>query len=815
MEKAPSRTPPRDNRLSTADLRWFIGALLRNLKLVLALPLAAVGLAYGVLHFVKPLYGSTTEILAVDTKRANDPVGDRRLSPFDVDQAAVASEIALIMSQSVALRVVKQLKLDTDPEFLHSPFETFFQNVGLSKRLASNPTSTPSLEGSSRDLERAIYELRERHLKVERQGLSYVLAISATSTDPLKAERISTAVAQAYVDAQIEVRIDGRRRAVKSLEQRLNELRSRVLDAESAIEKLKAANGLIDTGNGANIGTQAIGASNSQLSAAQAEVEERKARYEQARDVVDKGGDIQSIPDVMSAPVIGQLRVQLADAMRHEAELRSRFGARYPEVGVAQSQVREVRGAISAEVRRILENMKNSYSVAVQREQALKASLELKTEKRGDSNAVVRLAELKRRADADRKIYEEFLAKANDLEEVSTLDLPGTRIITTATVPTAPSSPRKTLIYVLVVVLASALALALALALEYLNPTFKVPSQVESVLHMPVVGMVPKLKVIGPSLRLPWVGAVARKLGGTMPRLKVAGPGARLPWISAPVPEESRHIAYCRDLIMSPSSHASEAIRTIRTLLALGGEGAVPRVFMVTSSMPAEGKSTFSLLFAVSAAVAHNRTVLVDCDLRRGLSSRALHRGRKVGLADYLGGKVGLSDVIYQKKALGLSVIPCGKAVRNPTDLLSSEKLQEMIAHLRREFDYIVLDTPPILPVVDSTILAKCVDRVLFVIRWEKTPRRCVIEAMKGLLSSAQSVTSLILNDVDQRRLQSYGYGYGAGYNYGRYYRLMRKYYEGTSNPRRKRKGWRLPRAFSRIRRGSHPADRSQIVSHS
>jgi succinoglycan biosynthesis transport protein ExoP len=756
-EKAPSRTAPRDDRLSTADLRWFVGALLRNLKLVVALPLIAASMAYGVLHFVKPLYGSTTEILAVDTKRTNDPVGDRRLSPFDVDQAAVASEIALIMSQSVAMRVVKQLKLDTDPEFLQSSFETFFKNVRLSVGLPLNPTSTPSLDGTSRNLERAIYELRERHLKVERQGISYVLAISATSTDPLKAERIATAVAQAYVDTQIEVRIDGRRRAVKSLEQRLNELRSRVLDAESAIEKLKAANGLIDTGNGANIGTQTIGASTSQLSAAQAEVEERKARYEQVRNVVDKGGDIQSIPDVMSSPVIGQLRGQLSDVMRHEAELRSRFGARYPEVGVAQSQVSEVRAAINAEVHRILENMKNSYSVAVQRELAIKANLEQKTEKRGDSNAVVRLAELKRRADADRKIYEEFLAKANDLEEVSTLDLPGTRIITAATVPTAPSSPRKVLIYVIVVVVALGLALALTLAFEYLNPTFKTPSQLESVLHMPVVGMVPELEIPGPSSRWRWAGGTA--------------------------PAHAGHMASCRDLISSPSSRASEAIRTIRTLLALGGDGAVPRVFMVTSSMPSEGKSTFSLLYAVSAAVAHNRTVLVDCDLRRGFSSKALDLGRKKGLSDYLGGKVPLSDVIYHNETLDLFVIPCGSVVRSPTDLLSVGKMREMIEHLRREFNYIVLDTPPMLPVVDASVLARCVDRVLFVIQWEKTPRRYAIEAMKGLPDGVQNITSLILNNVDQKRLQSYGYGYGygSGYNYGRGgYRSVGEYNEET-----------------------------------
>jgi exopolysaccharide transport family protein len=755
IEKAPSRPRPRDDRFSTADLRWFSGALLRNLTLVLALPVIAAGLAYGILHFVKPLYGSTTEILAVDIKRVNDPVSDRRLSPFDLDQAALASEIALIMSQSVAMRVVKQLKLDTDPEFLHSPFETFFKEVRLSTGLALPPTNiTPAADGTSQDLERAIYELRERHLKVERQGLSYVLAISATSTDPLKAERIATAVAQAYVDVQIEVRIDGRRRAVKLLEQRLNELRARVLDAELAMEKLKAANGLIDTGNGANIGTQAIGASSSQLIAAQAEVEERKARYEQARSVVDKGGDIQSIPDVMASPVISLLRGQIADAMRHEAELRSRFGARYPEVGVAQSQVSEVRGAINAEVHRVLENMKNSYSVAVQREQAIRANLEQKTEKRADSDAVVRLAELKRRADADRKIYEEFLAKANDLEEISALDLPGTRIITAATVPTAPRSPRKTLIYAVAVIMALGLALALTLLFEYLNPTFKTPSQLESVLSMPVVGMVPKLEISGPRSGWPWV--------------RTTGPG------------DSGLIVACRDLISLPSSRASESIRTIRTLLSLRSNGTAPRVFMVTSSMPAEGKSTFSLLFAVSAAMARNRTVLVDYDLRRGVSSKVLGFGRKKGLADYLGGKVKLSDVIYHNEVLNLFVVPCGSMVKSPTDLISVDKTGELVADLRREFDYIVFDTPPILPIVDASILAKCVDSVLFLIQWEKTPRRIAIEAIKELLDGAHNITSLILNNVDLRRLRSYGYRYGYGAGYDRYDGSSGEYYEET-----------------------------------
>jgi succinoglycan biosynthesis transport protein ExoP len=784
LAQASLQAPLHDNQLSTADLRSIIGILLRNLKIILAIPMIAVAVAYGILQFVQPQYKSTTEILAIDIKRTNDPASDRRLSLFDVDQSAVASEIAEIMSQSVATRVVKQLNLDADPEFLQSSFEAFIDNAGLAGIFKTSPTTKHSLKEESPELERATYELRERHLKVERQGLSYVLAITATSTNALKAQRIATAIAQAYVDAQREVQIEGRQRALKLLDQRLVDLRDRVLEAESAIEKLKAANGLIDTGNGTNTGTQAIGESNSQLSAAQADVAEKKARYEQALSIVKKNGDIQSIPEVMSSPVIVQLRAQRSDASRHEADLRSRFGDRFPEVASAQSQVGEVNAAIAAEVRRIIENMKNSYAVAVQRELTIKASFEQKTLQRGDPTAIVKLAELKRTADADRKIYEEFLTKVNDLQQISTLDQPGARIIAAASIPNAPSYPRKTLAYLLVIVLAFAFAVALAVVLEYLNPGFKTPAQVEGALKASVLGMVPGLgKIgIGPRARnkqpkAAWTRWSLSRLNEAIRKIP-ASVAQRLPWNEAPGRE--RRIASLRALVTAPSSNTSEAIRTLRTVLALGAEDEVPRVFLVTSSMPSEGKSTFSLLFSVSAAISRNRTLLIDCDLRRGSSSKTVELGKRRGLADYLRGRVELSDVIYHKKDLNLFVLPCGTAVKNPADLLASPRMRELIVHLRQQFDYIVLDTPPILPVVDAAVLARCVDKILFVIQWQKTPRRCVIEAFKGLSTEARSIASVILNNVDRKRLQSYGYGYGFGYNYGSYYRSLDKYYEGT-----------------------------------
>jgi polysaccharide biosynthesis transport protein len=775
------KTALHDIQFSTADLRSIIGVLLRNLKFILAIPVLVGAIAWGVLHFVQPQYKSTTEILLIDTKRTNDPASDRHLSIFDVDQAAVTSEIAVIMSQSVATRVVKQFNLDTDPEFLRSPFEAFIDNTGLAALFKASPTAKHSLEGVSPELDRATYELRERHLKVERQGLSYVLAITATSTNALKAQHIATAVAQAYADAQSEVLVEGRQRVLKSLAQRLVELRDRVLEAESATEKLKAENGLTDTGLGTNTGTQAITESNSQLSAAQADLAEKKARYEQARSIAAKNGDIQSIPEVMSSPVIAQLRAQRSEASRREADLRSRFGDRFPEVVSAQSQVGEVNAAIAAEVHRIIENMKNSYAVAVQREQAIKASFQQKTLQRGDPATVVKLAELKRTADADRKIYEQFLIKVNDLQQ--TQDQPGIRIISAATIPNAPSSPRQTLVYVLVIALAFAFALALAFVLEYLRPGFNTPTQVESVLKTSVLGMVPRLAKIrtGPRARNTPSKAAGNRwslshLGETIRKIPVSV----AQWNKASGRERAIRIAPLRALITSPTSIASEAIRTIRSTLAFGFEGDAPRVFLVTSSMPAEGKSTFALLFSVSAAISRNRTLLIDCDLRRGSSSKTVELGKRRGLADYLRGKAELSDIIYHKKDLNLFVLPCGTSMKNPADLIASPRMHELIVHLRQQFDYIVIDTPPVLAVADAAMLAKCVDKILFIIQWQKTPRRCVIEAVNGLSAEARSIASLILNNVNRKRLQSYGYGYGLGYNYGGYCRSLSKYYERT-----------------------------------
>jgi polysaccharide biosynthesis transport protein len=740
---APLEPPAHDIHFTANDIRSILGVPLRHLKLVVLTPVVAIGLMYGVVKVLPPQYKSTIEILAVDTKQSTDPTNERRLSNFDLDQAAISSQIAVITSQTVTLRVAKELGLDKDPEFQRSPLAAIWESIGLSRLMETNIPVATSQEVSP-DLERAAYELRENHLKVGRKEMSYVLEISATARHPAMAQQIATAVAQVYITVEIEARYEATRRAVRWLQNRVEEMRGRLLETEMAIEKLKAASGLSDTGAGSNVNLQQITDLNTQLSQARADAAEKQARYDQARQIVEGRGDMQSIPDVIASQLINQLRVQRTDLSRREVELKSRFGERHPEVTNIRSQIYDISNAINAEAARIIENMKNTLANAKLREQTVRTNLEKLTGQRADSNAVVKLAELKRVADADRKVYEALLATFNEVQQRTSIDQTGVRIINPAGLPNAPSFPRKTLMMVAAGVVAFGAAIALAFLLEYLDAGFRTTAQIERALGASAMGMIPKME----SSKLQW---------------------------------EPKNFSALEEITNSPASRLSEAIRTLRTAMMLASLDRPQKVVLVTSSIPGEGKSTVSLLIATSSAASNKRTLLMDCDLRRGSITNLLGLGDKHGLAQYLSGKVkSAEDIIVENERLKLSVVPCGAETSNPTDLLSSDMMQQFLMQVRERYDLIVLDGAPILPVVDSVLLSGFVDSVLFVVEWTKTPRRCVFEAIKSLPDHARNVASIVLNKVDYKRLQSYGYGYGQGYNYGSYYRSMSKYYGKT-----------------------------------
>jgi capsular exopolysaccharide synthesis family protein len=230
-------------------------------------------------------------------------------------------------------------------------------------------------------------------------------------------------------------------------------------------------------------------------------------------------------------------------------------------------------------------------------------------------------------------------------------------------------------------------------------------------------------------------------------------------------------------LLDAPFSRLSETVRATRMGLALSNVDNAPKVILVTSAVPGEGKSTTAMLLAASSAVSGKRTVIIDCDLRRKSVSSAFEIEEKVGLVEVLAGSHELDAVVTRDEKTGLEVIAAGSGAKNPADVLNSQRMRDLMALLRERYDYVVLDASPLLPVVDAAVLATMVDKILFVIEWSNTPRTSVVEAMRVLNADSRRIAGIVVNKVNHARLQSYGYGYGYGYNYGRYYRSLGKYY--------------------------------------
>ncbi len=722
------------------DLRSILAAVLRRRKLVTTIPLLALILTYGVMKIVPSLYKSTTEILIFDPQRQIDEAVQKRISPFvdAVDAVAMNTEIGVIQSKSLALRVAKELSLDKDEELqsqssvslwmdrlgLSGALQTLVERIGLSPPSWSESSPHPAGVADELRLERTAEVLR-RNLQVERVLFSYILAITVTSQDPVKAQRLAATFADDYLAAQREARQDALQRVASWLKGRVDVLQSRVLETEASIEKLKADSGLTDAG--ANNGTdQQIADLNTQLNLARSEVTEKRVRLEQARRLIENNGEIQDIPEITATNVFNQLRLQQSELSRREAELRNRLSERHAEVVSLRMQLAGINKAIAVEADHLLSNIKNAYDIAAGRQQSIETSLQKLTTARGNSEEYVKLRQLRRVADADRKLYESYLSQYNEISTRRTLQDASARIITPATLPDGPSSPRRVLFYAFAGAFGLAAALALVVLLEFLHAGVKTGAQVEQAFGCPVVGIIPLVR--------------SEKYRRRLARNTLA-----------------------RSIVDAPLSQFSEAVHAMRIGLQLSSGERGPKVILITSSLPGEGKSTAAMLLAASSAGSGLRTVLVDCDLRRQSISEAVTK-RQRGLAELLTGEAELRDVTVKSPATDVHVIPAGRRAQNPADLLMSQRMHELLARLRDDYDYIVVDSPPLLPVIDALALAAMVDKILVIVEWDRTPRASVSEAFKVLRPEAHRVAGIVLNKVDLKEMQ--GYGYLSYYNY-------------------------------------------------
>ncbi len=563
------------------------------------------------------------------------------------------------------------------------------------------------------------------------EGRSYVIKVAFTSESPGKAATIVNAVANDYVDMLRNEKVDKTKLATEWLAQRLDELRAEVETAEGAVERYRADNNINDV-NGVTLNEQRLFDVNQRLSALRADEAAAKAKIAQIRTMRTTGFDaVEAVPEVLSSPTIINLRDRETELLKEESDLRSTFGAKHPRIISIQQEKATLAAKIQAEVNRILTTIQNDSEVTASRIKALQD--EIQTVSNGtslDREVAVKLRELERDADASRNIYNSFLERYKETADQQALIEGDAKVVSTAAPPATPSTPGPKLFGAVGFTASLMLGTLLALLMERFDSGLRSARQVEQTLGLPALGLVPRLE---------------RLRRGQKPH---------------------------QYLLAKPLSAYAESIRAIYTSLQLSNVDDPPRAILVTSSLPQEGKTTLAVSLCTFAATSGQRVVLVDGDLRHPNVHRDLGGAHEQGLVEYLAGERELDEVIVRNEEAGFSYLPVRRQTANPTDLLGSQKMRQLLGLLRERFDFIVVDSAPLLGVTDTKVVSRFVDKVLFVMQWDKTSRDTATNALAHLREAHGQVAGVVLTQVDVRRHAQYGYG-----DVGQYYGKYQKYY--------------------------------------
>jgi len=703
------------------DMRQYLHFVWRHWMFIASV--TALVFVIGVVYLARttPLYTATAQVLLERPAKAPTDTGSTDYG-FG-DYSFIENQLAIIRSDPLLRRVVVK-------ERLAEPRPT-------AKEPQSTDTGKESPAGAEeQSILDAINSLRGA-LAVARSGQALVLSISITSTDPAKAAQLANAVTNAYVVNQLDARFESAKEASAWLSDRLVELRQQLRDSEEAVTKFRNEHGLVRSGPTIALNDQQLQDLNSKLMAARTDVAEKKTRVDFLADVAKGKKMLDSLPDTLSkadSGMLGPLRGKLAEVSQREADLLARYSSRHPAVVNVEAEKRDIERSIAAETQRMIQAVNGEYALANARLAATEQAMREATGQGGlNYEDSVRLRELERTAAVNKSLFEDVLQKAKITDEQSTFRPRDVRVIMPAqTGGQSFPNTRKVLLTALFVGLG--LGVGGAIAIEMLNTGFTRSQQVEEALGIPVLASVQRME--------------KSKL--------LSKDGTVLPIVFY-------HLHY-------PLSPFSEAIRTLRSGIHMSDVDRPPKVIHVTSSRPGEGKTTIAISLAISAALAGHKVALVDADLRHPSLSRFFKLEQEQGLVDLLIGTTTFERVSRFQNDLKLVVIPGGSKTLNPPDVLGSERMKALISHLSETFDYVVMDTPPVGPVIDPVIVANLADKTIFVVQWASTPRELVDTSVRQV-STHKRVAGIVFNSVNQARARKYGgEQYYAQQYYGKYY---------------------------------------------
>jgi len=656
------------------------------------------------------------------------------------DPTEMETEVKILQSDLLALQVVKELALDRRPEFVGKTQPAMPSSLGLAPDpLQADTGHTTSLLNSFRS-----------SLRVALAPNTHIIEVHYRSADKDLAATVVNTIMTTYTENNFKSRFDSTMQASDWLSKQLVDLQMKVETSQEKLVHYQKEHEILGIDEKQNITTAKLDELNKALTTAESERMDKESVYRlvQAGDA-DSVASAASVLDDAGASSQSQgslletLRSKQADLKIQAAELNTQFGPAYPKLAQINSQIKEVDTQISGETRKIAGKIKGQYMAAVQRESMLHDALEKQKQEANKLNeSAIEYSLLKRDLDTNRQLYEGLLEKLKEAGVSAGLRSNNFRIVDVARVPTAPIEPNipRNLSFAFMLGLTS--GVGLAFLLEGLDNTVRTTEQAQMISGLPPLGMIP-------------LGSRTAREGTNTKRLVIATSKEAVELITQ----------------VRPQSQMAESYRALRTSLLLSNLGAPPKVIMITSALPQEGKTTTSINTAVVLAQKGIRVLLIDADLRRPSIHKTLGMGPRSGLSNVLTGSATLEQAITRSSILpNLDILPAGTPPPNPAELLASTNMRDVLEKMRAEYDHVVVDTPPTLSVTDAVVLSPRADAIVLVIRSGQTTKQALRRSRDILMQVNAKVSGVLLNAVDLSS-PDYYYYYEYQGKYARYYR--------------------------------------------
>lgn len=729
MQRAERDIDEHDEGAGALSLERAFFAIRKRLKLVVALPVVAALLMAGAVALISDRYDASS-VVQIDPRQKSITQLDSVVSDLKGDNSTVESELEIIKSRPIILQVIETLDLRNDPEFTApSVASQFLSWTGIatatpaSERLPQRPrdqladimqVDTP---GESRPEMDQIADAFLKRLKVSRVRNTLLIDIRFSASDPAKSARIANTIAEVYLKDQLDSKTRAASTASKLLEDKLDEMRKKVADAERRVAQWKGENNVFDT-EGQLLSEKQLARLMEQTVTARNATSEARAKYEQAQKLARAGDSGTALVEVLQSHTVRLLKEQYANATRRAAELRTKYGPKHPEMSKVNAEVAEANAQIRAEIERLVANLKNEAEVAEGRERQLLQSLnQLKDQQVFSKDASVELNQLERDAVSSKQLYEALLTRYKQTAETQGFQLPDVRIIEKADAPQFPASPKRKQLVLMALIGGLVMALGLAVLLELMAPGISRQDDIERVFDTDHLSSVPS------------------------------------PSTAETIVPPTKAV---RMVVAEPQSLYADAIRNARRELDMRRQSNAPRLILVTSSVAGEGADLIASNLAHNYAMTGAKPLLIDCDFRLQPLTRLLAAQRQTGFFDQLSSARPVEAAILRDGLTGLHFLPAVGPVhlqRSIPEILNSTAMASALSELKAQFDTIVMSVPPLMPVIDGRILADYADQIVFVVAWQKTPKQLAKTAIKTLGINDRKLAGIVLNDVAPAQL--------------------------------------------------------------